>query len=353
MSLTSSMEPRRVISIKLAQNCYLLAHGEVLPPHLWASRCLPRPSASSHLDNRAQPMANTSQLLAAANPPSPAAPPIPDAERSHRSRRSGDHSQNHSTGRERRERCRSPSLPPPGEKGVSLRQNLALQNKANKYIAVEELAEAKRRRQGKDDSKRKEPDNRRSDYRDGARNKRCSRKSSMRNSSNGPEKIKTDPSRRNRSKYCEFHRNHGYNMEDCFQLKEQIADLIKKEFLRKYVSNCQPPISPKRRYGNNRPTAGDIWVIHGGFGSGGCTSSSRKRHVRNAQGRAEEEIYNLSSPTVKVHLPITFNNDDLRGLHLPHDDALIVAAVIANFDVQRILVDNRSSTDRHLIHLSF
>ena len=25
--------------------------------------------------------------------------------------------------------------------------------------------------------------------------------------------------------YCEFHRDHGYNTEDCFQLKEQIPDL--------------------------------------------------------------------------------------------------------------------------------
>ncbi|GFZ14615.1 hypothetical protein Acr_24g0008050 [Actinidia rufa] len=83
------------------------------------SRYLPKPSASSPPDNRAPPMANTSQapdleglhreihgmaeqmrimnennarlvqLLAAANPPPPAAPPIPDVERSHHFNRSG------------------------------------------------------------------------------------------------------------------------------------------------------------------------------------------------------------------------------------------------------------------------
>ena len=46
-----------------------------------------------------------------------------------------------------------------------------------------------------------------------------------------------------------------------------------------------------------------------------------------------------------THLPITFNNDDLRGIYLPHDDALVVSVVIANFNVQSILVDNGSSTD--------
>ncbi|GFS34136.1 hypothetical protein Acr_00g0032460 [Actinidia rufa] len=39
----------------------------------------------------------------------------------------------------------------------------ALQSKADKYIAAEELSEAKRRRRGKDDHKRKEPDTRRAE----------------------------------------------------------------------------------------------------------------------------------------------------------------------------------------------
>ncbi|GFY93767.1 hypothetical protein Acr_09g0002130 [Actinidia rufa] len=51
----------------------------------------------------------------------------------------------------------------------------ALPSKADKYIAVEELVEAKRRRRGKDDHKRKKPDTRRSDYREEARTKRSDR----------------------------------------------------------------------------------------------------------------------------------------------------------------------------------
>ncbi|XP_057471061.1 uncharacterized protein LOC130759861 [Actinidia eriantha] len=47
----------------------------------------------------------------------------------------------------------------------------------------------------------------------------------------------------------------------------------------------------------------------------------------------------------RAHLPITFTNDDLRGLHFPHDDALVISTVIANFNVQRTLVDNGSSVD--------
>ncbi|GFZ06995.1 hypothetical protein Acr_18g0011650 [Actinidia rufa] len=118
-----------------------------------------------------------------------------------------------------------------------------------------------------------------------------------------------------------------------------------KGYLRKYITDRPPPDSPERKYGDNRPTAGNIKTIHGGYGSGGCSTSSRKRHARSAFRSVEEEVYNLSSPCVSDQPPITFSSDDLRGLHLPHDDALVVSAVIANFNVQRILIDSGSSAD--------
>ncbi|GFZ10537.1 hypothetical protein Acr_21g0011360 [Actinidia rufa] len=156
----------------------------------------------------------------------------------------------------------------------------ALQSKADKYVAAEELAEAKRRRRGKDDHKRKQPDTRRNDYRKETRYKRPDRDPKRSNNRRPrtpprrpefilpplnapvaqvlseikheefvkwPEKIKTDPQKRNRNKYCEFHRDHGHNTEDYFQLKEQIADLIKRGYLSKYVADRPPPNSPERR----------------------------------------------------------------------------------------------------------
>ena len=48
---------------------------------------------------------------------------------------------------------------------------------------------------------------------------------------------------------------------------------------------------------------------------------------------------------IEVSSPITFTNEDLRGLHLPRDDALVVSATIANFKLHRILIDNWISAD--------
>lgn len=42
---------------------------------------------------------------------------------------------------------------------------------------------------------------------------------------------------------------------------------------------------------------------------------------------------------------IIFTKEDARGVHFPHDDALVVTTVIGNHIVCQILVDNGSSMD--------
>ena len=46
-----------------------------------------------------------------------------------------------------------------------------------------------------------------------------------------PRKLKKDPNRRSREKYCHFHRDHGHDTADCYDLKQQIEALIKQRKL--------------------------------------------------------------------------------------------------------------------------
>ena len=47
----------------------------------------------------------------------------------------------------------------------------------------------------------------------------------------------------------------------------------------------------------------------------------------------------------RLDTSITFSNSDLEGCQLPHDDPLVVRAVVANKTVHRVLIDNGSSAD--------
>ena len=76
-------------------------------------------------------------------------------------------------------------------------------------------------------------------------------------------KIKTNSLQRNKNKYCEFHKDRGHNTEDCFQMKDQIADLIKKGYLRRFVVDHPRLDSHDMGYADNRPIVGDIQTIHG------------------------------------------------------------------------------------------
>ncbi|GFZ19480.1 hypothetical protein Acr_28g0001850 [Actinidia rufa] len=157
----------------------------------------------------------------------------------------------------------------------------------------EELIEAKRRRRGKDDHKRKEPDTRRADYREETRYKRPDRDPKRSN-----DRRPRTPPRRLEFTLPPLNAPVAQVLSEIKNKENKIADLIKRVYLRKYVAARPPPNSPERSYSDNRPTAGDIQTIHGGFGSGGYSTSSRKRHARSAHRPAEEEVYNLSSSFV-------------------------------------------------------
>ena len=50
-----------------------------------------------------------------------------------------------------------------------------------------------------------------------------------------PGKLKGDPNKRSKDKYCRFHRDHGHDTADCYDLKQQIEALIKQGKLQRFV----------------------------------------------------------------------------------------------------------------------
>ena len=85
-------------------------------------------------------------------------------------------------------------------------------------------------------------------------------------------------------------------------------------------------------------------MISGGFAVGGESSSARKAHLCSIRSLEIGEIQAVSK-LPRFDTSITFSDSDLEGCQHPHDDPLVVRAIVANKAVHRVLVDNGSSAD--------
>ena len=85
-------------------------------------------------------------------------------------------------------------------------------------------------------------------------------------------------------------------------------------------------------------------MISGGFAGGGESSSARKAHLCSIRSGEVIEVQ-VVSKLPRLDTAITFSDLDLDGCQHPHDDPLVIRAVVANKTVHRVLVNNGSSTN--------
>ena len=85
-------------------------------------------------------------------------------------------------------------------------------------------------------------------------------------------------------------------------------------------------------------------MISGGFARTEETSSARKAHLCSIRSEETLEIQ-VVSKLPQLDTTITYSDSDMEGCQHPHDDPLVIRAVVANKTIHRVLVDNGSSTD--------
>lgn len=75
---------------------------------------------------------------------------------------------------------------------------------------------------------------------------------------------------------------------------------------------------------------------------GGDSNRARRKHLRQLrQLQFQVDEWQGRSQA----LSITYGPRDETGIQQPHNDALVIAAMVANYDIARILVDTGSSAD--------
>ena len=145
--------------------------------------------------------------------------------------------------------------------------------------------------------------------------------------------MRTNPTKRDNTKNCEFHRDHGHRTDDCIQLRKEIEYLIRRGYLRRYIASegqdqVQPP-PPRQQTTQHQQPLGEIHMISGGFAGGGESSSARKAHLRSIRSGEVMEVQAVSK-LPRLDTAIAFSYSYLEGCQHPHDDPLVIRAVVAN-----------------------
>ncbi|XP_030969675.1 uncharacterized protein LOC115989951 [Quercus lobata] len=155
--------------------------------------------------------------------------------------------------------------------------------------------------------------------------------------------MKGDPNKCTRNKYCRFHRDHGHDTDKCFDLKQQIENLIRQGKLRSFLGRDHKDEKFKgKAKESSRPPLEEIRVIIGGS-STGQSSKSKKVYLKVVQSVQ----LSRRSPRERTtdEQAITFTEDEAERIHHPHDDAIFISLLIADYTTKRVLVDNGSSAD--------
>ena len=184
-----------------------------------------------------------------------------------------------------------------------------------------------------------------------------------------PPRRALSPNNADRSKKCRYHKNTGHLTEKCQALKDKIEELIQAGHLRRFVqggrttrrSPCREEAPRKRdrtpsesrkddrrrerRGRRDNPPKDDcrrgrkvINTIARGFIRGGSSNCARKKHLR--------VVHQVNFVAIRPRMPpITFTDDDFKGVDPSQDNPMVISVDIDNFTIMKTLVDQGSSVD--------
>ena len=171
-----------------------------------------------------------------------------------------------------------------------------------------------------------------------------------------PPKLIGDPAARNQNLYCFYHRDKGHLTENCHKYKAHLEQLVTAGHLSNYIDLNSVRNKARGSIANRSGTQGPapasiIHVIH----NPSCTSIlptsfrsdiQKVVHLRQSFGIMDyAHLVSTScpgNPGSSAHQVISFSDEDLADVQIPHNDPLVITLRFGDYDVQRVLVDQGS-----------
>ncbi|XP_060182256.1 uncharacterized protein LOC132611917 [Lycium barbarum] len=148
-----------------------------------------------------------------------------------------------------------------------------------------------------------------------------------------PRPLRTDPVQRDPNAVYDYHATHGHRTEDCRQLRDEIARLLKNGYLHEFLSDRAKGHYKNREANKKVESAEPLHVINMIIGGveipQGPTMKKTKVSItreKRTRDYAQEGF-------------IFFSDEDAEGIIQPHNDALVISILINKSQVKHILID--------------
>ncbi|KAL0401755.1 UNVERIFIED_CONTAM: hypothetical protein Slati_4205400 [Sesamum latifolium] len=188
-----------------------------------------------------------------------------------------------------------------------------------------------------------------------------------------PSSWRDTPQRPKSDKFYHFQNDYSHTTDECRHLKNKIERLIQNRYLQEYVCwekargtgpykkreggkakeirASSPKRSPKERArqasgskgdDNDVPRKGVIRMITGGP-SRGDSHRARKPQIREGHDMSLKKVIEVEA--MEDTPLIQFERAERSGPRTSHNDALVITAVLADYEVGRIFIDSGISAD--------
>ncbi|XP_070025726.1 uncharacterized protein [Nicotiana sylvestris] len=159
--------------------------------------------------------------------------------------------------------------------------------------------------------------------------------------------MRSNPNIINPDFWCEFHNDHGHKTADCRLLQGEVEHLLKQGYLtnlfsekgkQAYMKNRQePPKPPSQKRTVNVISVGE--VVNGVI----YKVAKKVSKIIVTHGKRVRQVLGEDN--------ITFDDADVDGVLIPHNDALVISLLVHDTNVKRVLIDPDSSVNIILLRV--